>query len=715
MLVTAFAASIVTVQTVQATPSFPWGTIDLHAVVTSDPFWGYYGGYHDILKAMKAELANIGINLIIRTYDQYTWWDITWDSGYNIPGGVQVPGMPPGIEGWDMFTSEWWLMPSGMLWLEEIVYNEWTIPEGGFNVFPWMNAKADDLLKQAMWTLDAETRETYIGKWQEMFMADPPMINMYYSKVYEVESLWLDTYDPTAWFMEVSHMTFNETTYENFGSPGNREGTLLFGLGFEEVWSYNNLFMMTYTDDRMCDLKDETLYDISVDMSEPIGEEPWDWPPSGVPPNPWNFFSKPALASDQPEFITPTRARVPLRRDVYWSDGCPFNATDVRFTIETILDEATGAEARADLMLFVDHVEYVYNASYTCPYKNENYDPWLIDFILHEPGYYSDVACLLSNEWGCAMIPWHTLKDIPRADLSGHASNIYPDDCITYLPALGPFKLHSVDVGPIIELRRNDNYFGYDLGWGPYNVSKMILKSYPDPFDRLAAIQAHEIDFAEYSTASKETFEALKAGSPGNGLRVWQYDYPASHPLWLNLDGPKMSNRYFRMALAHAIPYEHIYDVILPSWGVEPYAGKSLILPQHYYTEPNTTAVEDPDLNGTRVRLFNEELDAYEFNITKATEYMNMWWYSQQNKPLADSPVGDADFSGLVELPDYYIWTDNIGTSPPWTFLPGCDIDPDFDNSGLVDATDYLTYWRPRFGYYYPEGSTTHQWSIYIK
>ena len=703
MLVSAFAAA--SIVTVQADP-FDWPMQTLDAVVTTDPFWGYYGGYHDILQAIKTELLNIGIDLTVRTYDQYTWWDITSDSGWNVSSEYQVPGMPAGINGWDMYTSEWWMMPSGMLWLEDIMYNELTPPEGGSNVFPWMNEKADELLRGGQFTLDAETRKQYLDAWQTLFMADPPMINMYYSKVYEVESIWLQDYDPTAWFMEVSRMRFNKTLWDTHYTGAREPYTLIFGLGFEAIWAYNNLFMVTYTDDRMCDLMAETLYDISVDMSEPVGAEPWDWPPTGVPPNPWNFFNKPTLAADQPTFITPTHVRIPLRKNVKWSDGYPFNATDVKFTYDLVLNLDTGAAAYGDLYQWLDYVEIV---NETC-----------VDLFLKEPGNYADLANILSDEWGLAMVPWHTLKGIAPGDLSTHVSNVYPEDAKTYLPALGPFMLDNVEVGPEITMVRNPYYFGYSdslspadppLDWGPYDVSKIILISYPDPSDRLLALKTHTIDFAEYSTASKETFEGLKADSPGNGLRVWQYDYPASHPIWLNLDSPKLSNRYFRLALAYAIPYGYIYDEILSSWGVEPYAGKTFILPQHYYTEPNTPEV-DPDLTGTRVRLFNEELLPYEHNITKALEYMKMWWYST-DPDFTQGPIGDADFSGLVELADYYIWADKIGTSSPWPALPGCDIDPNFNNDAYVDIDDYYD-WTACWGFYYPEGSTTHEWSRYV-
>jgi len=59
---------------------------------------------------------------------------------------------------------------------------------------------------------------------------------------------------------------------------------------------------------------------------------------------------------------------------------------------------------------------------------------------------------------------------------------------------------------------------------------------------------------------------------------------------------------------------------------------------------------------------------------------------------------GDADFNGLVELPDYYLWVDNFGRTPGQC-PPG--IYPDFDNSGLVEMLDFYI-WVENIGAMYP-------------
>ena len=691
MLTGAIAGS--SLVTVQANPDH----FTLYALLTEDPYWGYYGGYHDLVYTVRDELTNIGINLDVRIYDAYTRWDIMWEEGWNV-SGYDAP--PP--DGWDISTGEWWIWPTGFLWLEAVVYGwmtpvdigvEWHDHQDGYNIMPWVNEKADDYLWKGMHTFDASDRQKYLWDWQEEFMHDPPMIPVYYGRSYHVQSAWLEGYDPVAWFVDESHMAINDTLFDLYAPDWRKSqpNTLIVALGYEPLWSFNQLFIETYTEERMVDVSYETLYTISIDP----------WPETGQEPEHWEYCTKPRLAADEPTFMDGpngprTRVRVPLREGVQWSDGDDFNATDVKFTYDLILNPETKAVAIGDISPAVQYVEYVSAAevgepekAYTDPYTGQTgIHPYYVDFI--SPAPYPDITTILSAEWGGNMMPWHTLKDIAPKSLRLHPSTYDWTVAVDFLPSLGPFKLTNYVAGEFIEMTRNDLHFGYDLGWGPYGVETMILKWVPNAAARLASLKTHETDLGEYPVTSKEEFEALKERED---LRVWQYDYTTSNPLWLNLDGPYLSNRYVRQAIAHAIPYETIFNEILPSWGAEAYPGKALILPQNYYTDPDTAEM---------VHLFNEELEPYEHNITVAEMYMNMWVYSQEGTDFALGPVGDADFSGVVRLDDFIAWATNFGTEPEdWTFLPGNDIDPDFDNSGLVNLDDFIE-WAANYGAYYP-------------
>jgi len=140
------------------------------------------------------------------------------------------------------------------------------------------------------------------------------------------------------------------------------------------------------------------------------------------------------------------------------------------------------------------------------------------------------------------------------------------------------------------------------------------------------------------------------------------------------------------LAIANAINYDYIITSLLPPWGIETARrGLTYIMPSHYY-----------EYEGTEVQLYNTDIDPYTQNVPKALEYMDRWKKSQVGEtPYLDGAAGDANFDGVVDLLDFNVWRDvgwPYGTMPV-PFLPGQDIDPDFDNDGSIDIDpDYYIY-----------------------
>ncbi|UCE16205.1 MAG: hypothetical protein JSV12_00890 [Candidatus Bathyarchaeota archaeon] len=173
-----------------------------------------------------------------------------------------------------------------------------------------------------------------------------------------------------------------------------------------------------------------------------------------------------------------------------------------------------------------------------------------------------------------------------------------------------------------------------------------------------------------------------------------------SRGIAFNLHHPFLSNRYGRQAIAHAINYISIFDDILPDTGISEKYGRAPIHPDWQYT-----------YGGETVDLFDNDLKSYEYNITRALMYLDMWWYAKDGTTYAKGPVGDADFNGKVIIDDFYIWIDWFGKrTHQIRYQPGQDVDPDWDNSGFVEMLDFLK-WPPRYAFYYPENSHIWQWS----
>ncbi len=94
----------------------------------------------------------------------------------------------------------------------------------------------------------------------------------------------------------------------------------------------------------------------------------------------------------------------------------------------------------------------------------------------------------------------------------------------------------------------------------------------------------------------------------------------------------------------------------------------------------------------------------YEYNIDIANEYMDMYRYSlvgadwelEYPDGRPKSPIGDADFSGYSEPLDFTIYATRIVegqlTPDEWPWSPGRDIDPDYDNNGVVNVNDHARF-----------------------
>ncbi|RLI43634.1 hypothetical protein DRO69_09080 [Candidatus Bathyarchaeota archaeon] len=302
-------------------------------------------------------------------------------------------------------------------------------------------------------------------------------------------------------------------------------------------------------------------------------------------------------------------------------------------------------------------------------------------------------------------MPYHYFNGVPPNSQDPENTNF---DKAKNVPALGPFKYYDEGTPPgysWIKLERNPLYFGYDLGWGPYDIDYWIFEYVPDSSTSLSKLKLHELDYAGYPTAPVEVFEEL-IGLPD--FKVQLDFYPATNSLWMNFNNPNLSNRYVRLALAYAIPYADIYKDILPSWGiVDPVPGGSFIHPWQYYQDK---------------QLFNSEMPRYTYDLTRAQQYLDMWIYAQTGSDPTKGPIGDADFDGIVDLDDLWYWLEEYGNAPytreidwldpswytsyPWpkdggSVAPGNDIDPDFDNDGIVDIDDF-GLWLANYGKQYP-------------
>lgn len=154
-----------------------------------------------------------------------------------------------------------------------------------------------------------------------------------------------------------------------------------------------------------------------------------------------------------------------LRRDAKWSDGAPFSADDVRFSVETVLNPANNEATHVGFDLIG---------------KLDTPDPYTVVFHLKRPysGFYVN---FFSDAGGNpCILPKHilgaekTINDVPY--------NALP-------VGIGPFKYASWKRADSVELVPDPLYFGRKP-----KLSKVIFKIIPDRNTVLTQLATHELD-----------------------------------------------------------------------------------------------------------------------------------------------------------------------------------------------------------------------------
>jgi peptide/nickel transport system substrate-binding protein len=207
-----------------------------------------------------------------------------------------------------------------------------------------------------------------------------------------------------------------------------------------------------------------------------------------------------------------------LRQGVTFHDGSTFGAEDVVASVNRILDEATGAATRTNLVSITS---------------------------MDTPDEYTVVMHL-------------NVADVPLvAAMSSVNTSILPSELIesgdptTTLIGTGPFMLESWEPDQKTILKANPNYWGE----GPY-VDGIEIRIIPDEATIMAALRAGEVDFAMLN-------DPLIATLPVDGTNVTINRAPdiAYHVLQLRAAVEPLNILEVRQAISCAINRQEIVDV----------------------------------------------------------------------------------------------------------------------------------------------------------
>ena len=207
-----------------------------------------------------------------------------------------------------------------------------------------------------------------------------------------------------------------------------------------------------------------------------------------------------------------------LRQGVKFHNGADFTSEDVKATFERILDEATGASARAN---------YLSIASIDTP------DDYTVVFNLSEP----DAPLLAALATTNAAI-------VDSADIAS-------GDVATVANGTGPFMLENWTPDQTTTLKTNPNW------WGAVpKIDGIEIRIIPDETSILAALRAGTIDFALLNDPLVATL--LKDDPTVVLNRVQAINY---HVLQLRAVEPPLDKLEVRQAISCAIDRQEVLDV----------------------------------------------------------------------------------------------------------------------------------------------------------
>jgi peptide/nickel transport system substrate-binding protein len=325
----------------------------------------------------------------------------------------------------------------------------------------------------------------------------------------------------------------------------------------------------------------------------------------------------PILASSwehSPDYLTWT---FHLRKGVQWSDGAPFTANDVIFSLDVMYDDKIINAGRSFLEVNSQRFQY------------KKVDDYTIVIIL--PSIYGPFERALATS--LVIIPKHKLEESWKSGKFSETLNV--DTPVSEIVGTGPFMLQQYLPAEKVVLTRNPNYWKQDEKGTrlPY-LSEIIFVNVPDLTAMDVAFEAGKIDS---HGITPDKYKRFKDQEQSGNFTIYELgvDFGENH-IWFNqntginletgkpiVDPVKMAwfaNREFRIAISHCINREGIIKNV--------FRGRA-------------EAVFGPIAPSNKV-WYNPNIPKYEYDLTKAKQILDALNYIDRNGDgIREDPQGN--------------------------------------------------------------------------
>jgi peptide/nickel transport system substrate-binding protein len=233
-----------------------------------------------------------------------------------------------------------------------------------------------------------------------------------------------------------------------------------------------------------------------------------------------------------------------LRRDAKWSDGVPFGADDVRFSVDVVRNPANNEQT---------HLGFDQIVRVDAP------DPYTVVFKLMRP--YSGFFVNFFSSGGASpcILPKHLLGGL--RDINNAPYNALP-------VGIGPFKYVSWKRAESVEMVPDPLYFGRKP-----KLQRVVFKVIPDRNTTLTQLTTHEIDlWANMPAAYYDRVRALP------GVAVLRHASYAFNHMDFQMQHPVLRDVTVRRALRLALDRATIRDKVRHGVGI---LQETPFAPQH--------------------------------------------------------------------------------------------------------------------------------------